>query len=82
MAREEAALAVMITLEPPSGPMIKEAKDAGQYKHEDMGHAYDRISIVTVREIVEDGKRLEIPMSLEVLRAAQQAADTGQMDLI
>jgi hypothetical protein len=47
-----------------------------------MGHTYDKISIATIREIIEGGKRLEIAMSLEVLKAAQQAADTGQMDLL
>ena len=73
MGREEAALAVLITLENPSGPMIREAKAAGQYRHEEMGRSYDRISIVTIKEIVEEGKRLEIPMSLEVLAAAQRA---------
>jgi site-specific DNA-methyltransferase (adenine-specific) len=82
MAREEAVLGVFIALEEPTGPMVKEAKAVGQFKHKDMGHGYDRISIVTIREIVEDGKRLEIPMSLEVLKAAQQAADTGQLDLL
>jgi site-specific DNA-methyltransferase (adenine-specific) len=83
MAREDATLAVLITLEEPSGPMVKEAKAAGQYLHETMGHNYDRISIVTVREIVEDGKRLEIPMSLEVVKAAQKAAaQEEQMELL
>lgn len=62
--------------------MIREAKGAGQYKHEDMGRAYDKISIVTVREIVEERKRLEIPMSLEVLKAAQKATESMQMDLL
>ena len=47
-----------------------------------MGHTYDTNSIVTIREIIEGGKRLEIAMSLEVLKAAQQAADTEQMDLL
>ena len=47
-----------------------------------MGPTYDTNSIVTIREIIEGNKRLEIPMSLEVLKAAQQAADTGQMDLL
>jgi DNA modification methylase len=82
MGREEAALAVFITLEPPSAPMIREAKAAGQYSHDLMGRSYDRISIVTVNEIVEESKRLEIPMSLEVLAAAQRAADSEQMGLI
>jgi DNA modification methylase len=82
MQREEAALAVLITLEKPTSHMISEAKAAGQYKHEDMGRSYDRISIVTVKEIVEDGKCLEIPMSLEVLKAARRASDDTQMELL
>lgn len=82
MEREEAALAVLITLEEPTKPMNSEAKAAGQYRYEDMGHSYDRISIVTVREIVEADRRLEIPMSLEVLKAAQKATDSEQIDLL
>ncbi len=82
MGREQAALAVLITLEEPSRPMISEAKAAGQYKHEEMGRSYNRISIVTVREIVEQGGRLEIPMSIEVLAAAQRAVDSEQWELL
>ena len=82
MGREQAALAVLITLEEPSRPMISEAKAAGQYKHEDMGRSYDRISIVSVRGIVQQGKCLEIPMSLEVLAAAQRAVDSEQLDFL
>lgn len=82
MEREQAALGVLITLEEPSRPMISEAKAAGQYMHEGMGRAYDRISIVTVKDIVEDGKRLQIPMSLDVLKAAQRdAGDAEQLDM-
>jgi site-specific DNA-methyltransferase (adenine-specific) len=62
--------------------MVQEAKAAGQYVHQDMGRAYDKIGIVTIRDILQKGKRLEIPMSLEVLRAAQKAADTGQIELL
>ena len=81
MGREGAALAVLITLEEPTGPMKSEAKGAGQYQHEDMGRNYDTISIVTVRDIVEGGKRLEIPMSLEVLAAAKRATESEQIAL-
>ncbi|MDE3016541.1 MAG: restriction endonuclease [Pseudomonadota bacterium] len=82
MAREKAALACLITLEEPTRNMIQEAKDAGQFRHKDMGRSYDVISIVTVKEIVEDGKRLDIPMSLEVLKAAQKVEDSKQMSLL
>jgi site-specific DNA-methyltransferase (adenine-specific) len=83
MGRENAALAVLITLEEPSGPMVREAKAAGQYQHETMGRNYDIISIVTVREIVDEGKRLEIPMSIEVVKSAQKATGPDeQMTLL
>ncbi|HXM10347.1 MAG TPA: restriction endonuclease [Terriglobales bacterium] len=81
MGREKAALAVLITLEEPSRPMLKEAKAAGQYLHETMGRSYDQISIVTIREIVEEGKRLAVPMSLEVLAAAKRASDSKQIEM-
>lgn len=82
MGREEAAMAILITLEEPSAPMLKEAKSAGQFKHEDMGRSYDKISIVTVKDIVQKGVRLEIPMSLEVLKAAQAESDASQLGLL
>ena len=82
MESDGATLAILITLEEPTKPMIEDAKKAGLYKHETMGRDYDKISIVTVREIVEDGKRLEIPMSLEVVAAAKRQAESDQIELI
>jgi site-specific DNA-methyltransferase (adenine-specific) len=82
MKREKAALAVLITLEAPSRNMVSEAKTDGHYKHEVMGRNYDVISIVTAQEIV-DGKRLDIPMAVDVLKAAQIAASPEeQMELL
>ena len=78
MGRENAALAVLITLEDPSRPMIAEAKAAGQYHHESMGRNYDTISIVTVKNIVEKGERLQIPMSVEVVARAKKLAQDTQ----
>ena len=82
MDREKAAMAILITLEQPSAPMLNEAKGVGKFKHEDMGRDYDKISIVPVADIVEGNKHLEIPMSLEVLKAAQRAEAAQQMDWI
>lgn len=82
MGRENAELAYLITLEAPTAPMVREAKAAGQYNHAEMGRSYDRITIVTIKDILDEGERLEIPMSLEVLAAAQRAADSEQIDLI
>jgi site-specific DNA-methyltransferase (adenine-specific) len=81
MEREQAAIAVLITLEKPTAPMVKEAKAAGQFHHESMGRNYDKIQIVTIQEIIEEGKRLEIPMSLEVLKAAKRDVEDKQQGL-
>lgn len=81
MGREKAVLGVLITLDAPTKPMVKEAKAAGSYAHHEMGRSNDQFSIVTVRQIVEEGARLEIPMSLEVLAAAKAAADAAQVRL-
>lgn len=81
MEREDAAMAILITLEGLTGPMESTAKAAGSYHHDLMGRNYDRIQIVTVKDISENGKRLELPMSLEVLRAAQLKAQGDQLGL-
>jgi len=47
-----------------------------------MGRSYERITIVTAQEIVEDHKRLDIPMSLEVLKAAEREIEDKQMKLL
>ena len=82
MGREKAALAVLITLEEPTKPMLGEAKAAGQYQHETMGRSYDMISIVTIQDIVENEDRLDIPMSIEVVAAAKRKAESEQADLL
>ena len=69
--REKAELAVFLTLQPPTQGMKTEAGEAGFYEHQMMGRNYPRIQIVTIAEMVEQHKRLEIPMSLEVLKKAQ-----------
>lgn len=81
MEREKAALAVLITLEKPTHSMIEDAKAAGAYEHEMMGRSYDRIQIVTIKEMIEQDKRLDVPTSLEVLKAARQAASGNQLGL-
>jgi hypothetical protein len=81
MGREKAAMAVLITLEKPTRSMIEDAKAAGTYHLAIMGKSYDRIQIVTVKEIIEQDRRLDIPTSLDVLKAARRAAKERQMGL-
>lgn len=73
MAREEAELGVLITLEEPSKPMQQEAAAAGVYQHPFFPHQEPRIRIVTVREIIEEHARIQLPMTQDVVKAAQVA---------
>ena len=82
MTREGAEISCFITLELPSAPMRAEAKSAGYYKHETMGRNYDRITIVTIAEILDEGKRLEIPMSVEVVPSAKRVDDFEQTSML
>jgi len=82
MQRESAAMAVFITLEPQTAPMTSEAKAAGFYHHDLMDRNYDAIQIVTIQDMIENGKILDIPMSLEVLKAAQLKAAGNQLSLL
>jgi hypothetical protein len=62
--REKAAIGVVITLNEPTKPMIKEAADAGFYSttHAFVPEKFPRIQILTVGEIL-DGARLKAPLS-------------------
>lgn len=68
--REGAAMGVFVTLEEPTAPMIKEAKNMGEYINPLTHQAYPKIEIVTIVEIL-NGKRLNLPQAVEVLREAQ-----------
>lgn len=81
MEREKAQMATLITLDEPTKPMKDEAAKAGFYHHALMGRNYDRIQIVTVQELIEQGKRLDLPMSFEVLRTAQKQDDNSQLQM-
>ncbi len=84
MTREKAALGYFITLKEPTKDMLKEAKAAGLYEHKIMGRAYQKIEIISIRDMIEKGLRLEIPMSLEVLKSAKrhQGEDSRQLTLV
>jgi site-specific DNA-methyltransferase (adenine-specific) len=80
-AREEAELGIFLTLQPPTQGMKEEANATGFYEHKLMNRNYPRIQIVTIAEIIEQDKRLDIPMSLEVLKRAQAASESLQTGL-
>ncbi len=55
---------------------------AGCYEHKLMGRSYNRIQIVTIREMIEENKRLDMPLGLEVLKSAKQKSGQIQEQLI
>jgi len=82
MEREQAQIATLITLEEPTKPMKEEASKAGLYYHPLMGKNYDKIQIVTVQELIEQEKRLELPLSHEVLKTAvKQSGSDSQLKI-
>jgi site-specific DNA-methyltransferase (adenine-specific) len=81
MTREKAAMAIFITLQEPTAKMKDEAIACGIYKHKVMGRSYPCIQIVTVREILEENKRLDIPLSFEVLKSAERQSTSKQLSI-
>jgi hypothetical protein len=81
MAREKAELGILISLDEPTKPMKEEAGAAGSYEHPLMGRSYPRIQIITIRDIIELGKRLDLPLNIEVLKSATPVQDDPQLDL-
>ena len=51
--REKAAMGVLISLQPPTGPMEAEAASAGFYTHKMNQQQYPRLQLRTVKELME-----------------------------
>ena len=80
--REGAELATFITLQESTQPMRHEAKQVGTYRLEMYGRNYDVIEIVSIRDIIERNERLQLPTSIEVLKAAKLVAKGNQLDFM
>jgi len=62
--REKAQIGVLITLEPPTQPMRKEAASAGFYQSP-WGTSHPKVQILTVEELL-DGRRVDMPPSRDL----------------
>lgn len=78
--REEAAMGIFITLEEPTKPMIKEAKNMGNYINPLTNQEYPKVSIVTIDEILK-GHRLNLPQAVDVLKEAQRNKESNDNPL-
>lgn len=76
--REKASIGVLISLQPPTGPMETEAASAGFYEHKTNRQKFPRLQLRTVKELM-DGKGIERPTSAasldDTFKKAQKAAD-------
>jgi len=69
--RENAAAGVFITLEEPTKPMLQEAKKAGKYISPLTETSFDKLQIVTIKEMIE-GARANFPNIRAVLNDAKK----------
>ncbi|HET7676949.1 MAG TPA: hypothetical protein VFK38_03785, partial [Candidatus Limnocylindrales bacterium] len=69
--REKAEIGIFITLEEPTREMELEATTAGVYTSPISGRDYPRIQILSIRDLLEGGKRPVLPLLL--LPTYQQA---------
>jgi DNA modification methylase len=76
MTLQQAAIGIFITLQPPTKDMIQTAKMAGIYQSRYMSQLVDKIQIVTVQEILEEKKRIDIRLMFEVLKSAEKQRET------
>ncbi len=82
--REKAEIGLFVTLEEPTGPMRQEATTAGVYHSELSGRDYQRIQILTVRDLLEEHRRPDLPLLVlpayqQAERVAKKAAEQGEL---
>jgi DNA modification methylase len=83
--REKAEIGVLISMEPATKPMRKEAAGAGFYQPPGLADKYPRIQLLSIEELLA-GKRLAYPRLLDVTykrapRARDKAAETMALPL-
>ena len=61
--REKAAIGILISLQPATGPMETEAASAGFYEHKTNQQTFPRLQLRTVKELME-GKGIERPSTV------------------
>jgi site-specific DNA-methyltransferase (adenine-specific) len=84
LEREKAEIGLFVTLEEPSGPMQLEATTAGVYRSELSGRDYPRIQILTIRELLEEHRRPDLPVLVlpayqRAERVDKKAAEQGEL---
>lgn len=71
MGAQRSAMGLFVSLEEPTAPMRQEAAEAGFYHSDLSGRDYPAVQIITIRELLEEGRKPNLP--LLVLPAYQRA---------
>ena len=71
METHQAAMGLFITLEETTAPMRQEAATAGAYTSELTGRDYERLQLLTIRDLLEEHKKPDLP--LFIMPAYQKA---------
>jgi hypothetical protein len=74
--REDAALGVLITLEPPTSAMAQEAVTAGFYHSPGWNQDYPRMQILTVEDLLQ-GKSVQMPVAWGTFKQAERVEGSG-----
>lgn len=77
VARENAAIGVFVTLEPPTRPMVQEAVTAGFYHSEYWHRDYPKIQILTVEQILSS-KGVAYPGNMGNVNTFKRAEKIGK----
>ncbi len=76
LQREQAAIGVFITLEPPSKDMTTEAVSAGFYYSPGWNQDYPRIQILTIEELLHNAE-VKMPPQFGTFKQAQRVQQSG-----
>lgn len=82
--REQAAIGLFVTLEEPTREMLLEASTAGHYHSELWNRDYPKLQVLSIREMLEEGKKPNLPpFVLPTYQQAQriQRTDTEQQGM-
>jgi DNA modification methylase len=76
MEREKAAIGYLLTLYPMDN-LVKECKKYGVYQNKIFGHTYPKMEVINVQELL-DGKKMNLPTSVQVLKSAERKTNIGE----
>ncbi|MEN9611333.1 MAG: hypothetical protein RLZZ628_2147, partial [Bacteroidota bacterium] len=76
MEREKAAIGYLLTLYSMDN-LVKECKKYGVYQNRIFGNTYPKIEVINVQELL-DGKKMNLPTSVEVLKSAERKPNLGE----